>query len=274
MTASHFGRIVVAELRKVFTRGTGLSALGVAVAVGVFTSLMLNKADHADNVNIMGQTLGDMVQTSAVSNAGWALWARNFFLEPILLVLATATAIASEHGDRTMREVLVRPVPRWSVLASRVLALGGLSVATLLLTLASSLGLGIPLFGFPEGAPGTTGPALGAMLGGYAVCVLSDLALIVWTVAVALVVRSAGLVLVGMTIALLVDFVAFWVLYGLGSAGVETAAALHPWTLFSTLHAWQGWENGYELRPFVMLAVYTAAAGGFALVRFQRLDTP
>lgn len=275
MTPAHFWWMVRAEARKVFTRGVGMATVGASVLVAVLTTLMLQRVDNADSVRIMDQSLGEMVSTSAVGAAGWALWTRNFFVLPMFLILATATAIASEHADRTLREVLVRPVPRWAVLATRLVALTALAAASLGATLVTSLAMGVPMFGFPEPGPMTPeAPGLGAVLLGYAVAVLSDVALIVLTMALCLVVRSAGLVVVGLATFLMIDFGAYGVLLALSKLEFATAQALQPFTLWSAMHAWQGWELGWTPEPFLVLALYTALAGGFAVARFRRLDVP
>lgn len=273
MTFSHYLWIVRAELRKVFTRASGISALVVALLVGIVAAMMLDRLAHADNVQVMDRTLADMVSKSAVSAGGWALWARNFFLQPMFLILATATSVASEHGDRTMREVLVRPVPRWAVLSSRVVALTGLSAACLALTFVGSMALGVPMFGFPESAD-PTAPTLLGLCAGYVTALASDIALITLTVALSLFVRSTGLVLAGMVMALMADFGVYWAMFALSKLQIAWATAIVPFTLYSSLHGWQGYESGWDVQPFVMLVLYTAAAAAVALGRFARLDVP
>ena len=149
MIPPQFLLMIYAELRAVFGRASGKVAVVIAFLAGVsvvvagwyFQGLAVQM--EAD-----GMPVRSAVDLSTRGVLGLALWLRNFFVLPMLLILATGSAFAAERGDNTLREVFVRPVPRWSVVAAKVTALMTLSLLTLLATaLPAWLGGGI-LFGF------------------------------------------------------------------------------------------------------------------------------
>lgn len=271
-----FPAMLAAEIRKVFTRGSAIAALAVALLVGlgavaVFWQLQ-RMGEGGPSVN--GTPLGQIVRASGIDIAGGALWARNFFVLPLFLLLAGASATGGELGDRTLRELVVRPVPRWSVLAAKLGALSLLSAVSLVVTLVPSLALGAALFGLsPADAPVDT-PTVGALLGGYAASFLSDLGLLAIVTAASLVVSSVGGTVVAVALVLLVDAALRGLLSLLGMVGVEGAAQLQPWMLGNALACWEGWKDGWDVAQFGALAVFVVAACAFAVARFQRMDVP
>ncbi len=270
-----FPAMIAAEIRKVFTRGSALAALIVALVVGLGAVAVLWKvqgmAEGGPSVN--GTPVSQIVNASGIDAAGGALWARNFFVLPLFLLLAGASAVGGELGDRTLRELVVRPVPRWSVLAAKLVALSLLSAVSLVLTLVPSLGLGTLIFGLSaEGA--VDGPTVGALLGGYAASFLSDVGLLAIVSAVSLVVPSVGGTVVAVALVLLVDLAIRGLLSLLGMLGVEGAAKVEPWTLGNALACWEGWKDGWDLAQFGALAAFVAGSLAFAIARFHRMDVP
>ena len=125
---SHFLAMVTAELRMVFSRGSGLGAVVISLAIGVVTvAVMYWVHGNVGAAQLNSSPVGDFIRFSGPDCAGWALAARNFFILPLLLLLATGSTLAGELSDSTLREVLVRPVSRWSVLLAKLIALMTLS---------------------------------------------------------------------------------------------------------------------------------------------------
>ena len=274
MSGGHLVRMISAEIRKVFSRGTALFALVVSVMIPVIVvGVMWKLRDGGPSVN--GQSVSTFITYSAVEVGSWALNVRNFLVLPLFLGLATASAVAGELNDRTLREVLVRPVSRISVLAVRVVALAALSAASLALTSAVAIALGLAIWGLP--APPLVPddyPGLLPLLGGYGVSFLCDLGVIVLVALVALMIRSIGLTLVVLVLGWGLDFLLRSLLGLLVRVGVESASSILPWTLGNALNCWEGWRTGFEWQRFVALAVVTAVASGVAVARFRRLDVP
>ena len=273
----HFHRMVLAELRKVFTRGSGYAALAIALFVGlaaVFGYWNISRMGEGD-LSVNGTPLSQIVTASGVEVSGWALWARNFFVLPLFLLLAAASSLGGELGDRTLRELVVRPVSRWSVLAAKLAALSTLSAATLLLTLLPSLGLGTALFGLQGPAAGAGAPEVSSLLMGYAASFLSDVGLLSIAMASSLVMPSVGGTLVAVVLLLMIDKGAGLLLKLLEMVGVTQAAQFVPFTLGHALACWEGWKGGeWEPTSFIGLGVLISACFTIAMVRFQRMDVP
>lgn len=274
---NHFALLVYAELRKVYTRGSGLAALIIAVLVAlVALGAMLGVQRLKGDVQVNNSMVENMVQFSAISVSGWALYLRNFFVLPLFLLLSTGAAVAGELSDRTLRETLLRPVSRVSVLAAKTVALSVLSATTLGITYLLSFGGGLLLFGLPDAttaAANEPGPlALGL---GFAASFLSDLGLIGIGMLVALFLRSVGGVVVGVVLLLMADLATRAILNLLGGIlQQEWASQLIPWTLGHALGFWEGWGGEWELASFGAALAVIGVSLSAAALRFQRMDVP
>jgi ABC-2 type transport system permease protein len=263
--------MVWAETLKVFTRGSGIAALAIALLVGVFTVGAVYGAKHS-GMQLNGADASEVIKVTGVQVAGYALTVRNFFVLPMFLLLAAASAVAGEYGDRTLRELVVRPVPRWSILAAKLVALTLLSLTTLVLTLVPALGLGLALFGTT--LDGETTPSVISLLGGYGATLLSDVGLHALGMLASLFLTSVGGVVVGVVMLLLGDLGLRGVLFAAGQLGVKAAEALVPWTLGNALACWKGWESGWNPSQFGALAAWTAISLAAAIATFRRIDVP
>jgi len=277
MIPAHFPWMVWAELRKVYTRGSGIGALLIAAVMGLGAVAAMYEAGHNDTAQINGATLADIVAVNAVEVGGWALNARNFFVLPLFLLLATAGSVAGELGNRTLREDLVRPIPRWSALASRMIAVSSLSALTLLITGAVSFLPGLVLFGMPT--PGTGAvpvdyPTASQLGMGYLASFASDVGLIAIAVMLSLVVRSVGGVVVTLVLILMADLAVRGVLNLMSLAQIQVAAQLLPWTLGNALGCWQGWSTHFEPMRFLALTVVIVGSTAAATARLSRMDVP
>lgn len=271
----HFGAMVGAEARAVYGRASARLAVVVSLLVGLAVALAYqwlfqnSGMDDPSGPLINGNPISQMVEFSGGAVAGWALRLRNFFVLPLILLLATAASMAGELGDQTLREVLVRPVPRWSVLAAKVLVLTSLAALTLVLTLAPALGAGAVFFG-------TDGPTtVSNVLLGYAATLLSDLGLIALGLLASTFVRSVGGVVVAMMLFLMADMGIRAVLQGmvwLGTEGAETVQRAMPG---NALACWEGFiASDWDTAAFVGMAVVLLIGLGGTALRFQRMDVP
>ena len=184
-----------------------------------------------------GQACTNFLQTDAVGASGYALFVRNFFVLPMLLFLATASSVAGERANGTLRELVVRPVPRWSILAAKTVALWALSIFTLVGTFLASILLGWAIFAEP--AAGAAAGSVVRVFLGYAASFVSDVALIALGLALATFMRSVGGVVVSLLLLLMVDRFVWVMLYGLPSSWARVG--LRPrWTGPS----WARWVAG------------------------------
>ncbi len=272
---AHFLAMVIAELRAVFARGSGLGAVVISLVIGVLTcAVMFWVHSNAGDAQINGGSIDGFVQFSGPNCAGWALTARNFLLLPLLLLLATGSTLAGELSDSTLREVLVRPVSRFSVLLAKLLALMTLSAVSLLATLIPSLVGGGALFGME-------GPTVDLLLG-YAASLGTDLGIISFGLLASTLVRSVGGVVVSVILLLIFDGGARVMLWGReklldmmrATQGDYTEATVHYSQLLpgAALDCWKGWTDGWAWEPFAGLAVLVAVCLTVTLVRFSRMD--
>lgn len=269
--------MVRVELLKVFSRGSGIGALFVAVAVGVLVALAMKQVSGMqDQMSFNGQSVRGIVTFDVVQVGRWALWARNFFILPLLLLLSTAAALAGEHADRTLRELVVRPVPRWSILVAKGVALSTLSGLTILLTSTFSLALGYALLGPPavEQSIAEGGDSLSRLALGFAASWVSDLALIAVGIALSTFVRSVGGVVVSIVLLLMLDRAVWLVLKAASLLGLEAADRLVQWTLVNAMGCWEGWESSFDVGQFVSVGIIIIAGWAVAIVRFGRDDVP
>ena len=278
MIPAHFPQMVWAEMRCVYGRGSGKVALVVAVLAGIavvvagwyFQGLSAEMEQG-------GMPVGSAVDLSMRGVLSLALFLRNFFVLPMLLILATGAAFAAERGDNTLREVFVRPVPRWSVIAAKVMALMSLSAASLVCTaLPAALGGGL-LFGF---GPNADAIVLSSdytpfdVLLGYLASGASDLGLIFLVIlASAFSARVAGVV-VGVICFLMFDAGARALLGLMNTFGVDWAGPVGRMMPGSALAAWEGYKSGWEWEPVLGLAGLITVCASISLWRFQRMDVP
>ncbi len=268
MIPRHFPMMFLAELRKTLLRGSGIAAVLIAAAVGLLAVGAMALAQYlGSEAAVNGLPLDQIMEFSGATTAGWALRARNFFLLPLLLLWATGASFAGEFKDRTLRELLSRPVPRWSVLAAKFLALAVLSAITLLVTAVLAGGLGALLFG----VEGEWGP----LALGYLASWPSDLGLLSMGILVALVVRNVAGVVVGVVLYLALDLVVRLLLSLIGKLpSLELAADIARFMPGEALAAWEGYLEAWSLTSWAGLAVLTAVCLGLALVRLIRMDVP
>lgn len=275
MIPPHFPALVGAELRTVFSRGSGSGAVGISFVIGLFAAVVMTWVhSNVDGAQINNASMDQFIQFSAASCAGWALNARNFFVLPLLLLLATGSALAGELSENTLREDLVRPVSRLSVLLAKLIALMTLSAVCLTVTLLPSLAGGAVMFG-------TEGPTVDLLLG-YAATLGTDLGIISFGLLASTVVRSVGGVVVSVILLLIFDAAARLLLWGReklvglmqASVGEVTEPTVHYSQLLpgAALDCWKGWSDGWAWEPFAGLAVLVTVCLTVTMVRFSRMD--
>ncbi|GDX79734.1 hypothetical protein LBMAG42_15450 [Deltaproteobacteria bacterium] len=272
-----FFAMIRVELLKVFTQWSGIGAVVMAVMVPLATLFVLYIFGGTSvSSSVQGQAVTSMIHFDVVGATGWALYARNFIILPLMLILATGASVAGEQSDRTLRELVVRPVPRWSILVAKQVALWALSVVTLAVTLVTALGLGWAIFGAPSVDPAVAEgeESLVRVICGFAVCFLSDVALIALATTFSTVVRSVGGVVVSLAVVLIADRAVWAFLSLLEFFKVEWAPTAVQFTLVSVLGAWSHWENEYVPIQFLECAGLVAAAWALSIARFARTDVP
>jgi ABC-type transport system involved in multi-copper enzyme maturation permease subunit len=267
MTPAHFLGMFLAELRKTLLRGSGLAALAVAAAIGALAVGGLAAAKHyGGDAVVNGAPLDQLLQFQGVTVVGWSLRARNFFLLPLVLLWATGTTFAGEWREHTLRELCVRPVPRWAVLCAKLGALCVLSGLTLVVTGVVAAVPGALLFG-AEGDWGT-------VLLGYLASWASDLGLLALGILASLLVRNVAGVVVGVILFLVLDLGLRLVLKLAGVLGLASAETLAHFLPGEALAAWEGYSAGWSWIPFAGLGTLLALSLALSLWRLARTDIP
>jgi len=267
MTPRHFFAMFLAELKKTLLRGSGIAALLVAAAVGALAVGGLAAAKHySGDAVINGAPLSQLVQIQGVTVVSWSLKARNFFLLPLVLLWATGTTFAGEWREHTLRELVVRPVPRWTVLAAKLAALSVLSGLTLVVTGLVSAVPGAAVFGFE----GEWGPVLLGYLASWA----SDLGLLALGILASLLVRNVAGVVVGVVLFLVLDLGLRLVLKAAGLLGLASATTISHFLPGEALAAWEGYDAGWDWVPFTGLGVLLVLCLALSVWRMMRTDIP
>lgn len=260
-------RMVLAELRKIFTRGSGQAGLIVALLVGVVPVLvLLALQDGRASVDTNGQSAQSLISYEVATALGWALRARNFFILPLILLMVIAQLLAGEWAERNLRALLLRPVPRWSVLAAKLAAAQLYAALTLVITYIAAMAVAAPFLGW-------TDPITRVSLG-YLASGLSDLGLLSIGLFVSTIYPSVPGVIVGTVLLLVADLAARGGMKVAGAFGATWADPIAAWLPGTALAAWEGHSSAWDPRAFAslvaLIALFSLAAG----LRFQKSDVP
>ncbi len=270
----HFPLMVKAEMTKVLTRPTGWAGLILSLVIPLIvvaaSAFAYDQQQQAIQENPL---IAAFVQFEPATVMGWVLVARNFFIMPMVLLLVTAQLFAGERANRTLRSLLVRAVPRWSVLAAKFTAVTLYAGACLALTYLTTL---LPCLAIFEGETPISGISLG-----YLACWLSDLAFICIAALVCTFTTSVAWAVVGTVIVMMGEWAARM---GLGATNMLANAAnleslkvagdILPWMPGSALEAWTGYQEAWEWKAFAALGGMLLFLVAAAVVRFRRTDVP
>lgn len=282
--AGHLAAIWRAETTKLFTRSSARAGLLVAALVALAALLMLWWVSSSAMV-VNGAAVSEiLVETRNAPGAlRWGLLTRNFFVLRAFLILVGAQAVAGELQARTLREDLLRPVPRWAVVAAKWGALATWIAATLgVAWVVGALGGSLLL--------GTGGP-WGEVALGYVATWACDVGFASLVMAISLAVRGVAGTVMGVFLFLVLDTFLGWGLRVLEwaagidvirqSAGalawvLDVVAKANPWLPSSAFAAWRGVSPDlpWVWQSFVALLLVTAVAMIATERQLARLDVP
>lgn len=267
MMPKQLPRMALAELRKLLSRGLAQLGFVVALLLGAFAVVALNVVLEAQGgITINRSPAGDLIQPDVATALHWALTARNFvFMPPVLLTL-TAMCLAGEWQDRTLRPLVLRPVPRWSVIVAKVAALWSWSFLTLCLTYGAAFLGGLAVL--PHELP------VEPVTWGFLATALADLGLILIGLLVGTALQSVPAVIVATLLFLLADRALWLALQGAQLFGYVSAARLAELLPGTALGAWRGYDSAWNPEAFVALAALLILTGVVTLWRFERADVP
>jgi len=278
MTPRHFLDIWRSETEKLFSRASAKVGLVFSALLAVLGPLFMWVAVGAQ-ISMNQSDLSGGIDQSGAMGLMWTLWVRNntWIVRAFVLVLV-ALSFAGEYQARTIREDLVRPVPRWTVPVSKWLAVGVWSVASLFVTFVFGGLLSVIVFGFDGD--------WGQLFLGYGASVLADLGFAALALFIAVASRSVAGTIAGVFAYIIID----WVLgislrivsaisgvfpMELGSV-LEKAIELRPFLPSAAFSVWEGFYESmdWEWKSFASLAVITLVCMLLSERIFNRLDVP
>lgn len=260
-------QMIMAELRKVLSRPTGWA--GPVLSIVLPSIVVLGCLIVADKQEAMMQEnplVAAMINIEPYTVVSWSLRTRNFFLMPMVLLLVTAQLFAGERSNKTLRSLLVRPVPRWSVLFSKFSAVTLYAGVCLLITYLVALLPALLLF---EGETELGGVSLG-----FLASWLSDAAFIAIAALVCTFTTSVAWAVVGVVIVMIGELAARGALEAIEFFGQKWAGTTLEYMPGNALEAWKGFDEAWSAPGFGMLVGMLVVLGGAALARFQRTDVP
>lgn len=242
-------------------------ALGVLPPAGLFAMVQAG-------LMIFGMEAAAYFDPDPAQPLIWALHIRNLLLIRVFIILLGAQSLAGELANRTLRESLLRPVPRYQVLFAKWMALLAWDAVSLALTFVVGAVLGLAAFGLD-------GIWTSALLA-YAINFGTDAALLALTLLVAAITRSAIGTLAGLLVFLILDLVTGWALFVLSTGSVistpwvVTSAAQYPVLVNGALGIWASILPGgsFDARSIGSLIVLLAGSLLGSLLILRRTDVP
>jgi len=199
-----FDLLLWAESVKLLSRSSARLGLVLAAGLGLVAPLLLTMVANSGMV-VNGAAVSDTLAASAPMAARWALSIRNLWLMQALVLLLATQSFAGELQARTLREDLVRPVPRTAVLLAKVGAVALWIGLSLVLQYLVATVAGLVLFG-------TGGPWRDVAMG-YLATFGADLSFAAVAFAAAALVRSVPGTLVGVLLFIVFEKLVAWFLY-------------------------------------------------------------
>lgn len=296
MSPQHFFAIYLAETSKLFSRLTARLGLVVVAATAVITVLFMWWLDNSGigwttqvGDTITENTLGSRYDFGAADVLVGSLWPRNaLFIGRLFLIALTALTVAAEFSARTLREDVLRPVPRFAIPLAKWMAINTWAAVALVITFVFSAGLALPIFGLG-------GSWLNTLLAYFATWA-GDVGLVAVTVLAAFASRSVAGTIVVMFLVWLLNTVLGWAVWiasklipfaepffaGQPEAAAELAkwseriANLQVWLPSSALELWQGYalDTPWAWQSIIVLFAVTGGALAATVALFQRQDVP
>lgn len=288
--------LVLTETEKTFRRGPAIAGLVLSVlfalgVAGIVWAVNVNVVEVAGQAAIDasgGSVTNDDIQRVRLDSVlQGTLGLRGLLFFPVLAFLVGAATFAAEYHRKTLREDLLRPVPRWAILGAKWAALVVWVTAALLLSSLTAVVAGLPF-----GADGIEWGLLGTLV---FTTWLTDLGFTTLAFAVAIVTRSVP--------GTLATMVMFFVLqlglaagFGILTAeGVEQMAASYGPSLvpgsealiesaFEWVRELSKWQPPLVVgtctpadlpwQAYTSIAVVTVLSLVVGLWRFERMDVP
>jgi ABC-type transport system involved in multi-copper enzyme maturation permease subunit len=273
MNLDHFSQVVQAEIRKLFGRTASRVGLVAALLVGLLpmVRVILRLVELA--------VVEPGVQLPPIDAPFWcfaSLAVRNWLVMKFLLIMVGALSVAGEFQNRTLREDLLRPVPRRAVLAAKWIALSSWVGVTLLITFVSSAFVSIAMGGFQNGAW-----LWSDTIAAYATTLLGDIGFAAFVIAAGVLIRSVAGTMGAMVLFYILDSALWAGLHLMGfvnsipKVARDVAEVALPWLPSAAFGVWSGpmW-GGWTGTSFLSLGILSLVAVVVAERVFARTDVP
>lgn len=268
-------RLWGAETKKLFSRTSTRAGIVLAIAMGLCVPLVIRALSQmAGQVN--GQDIASLWDPHTVDGIRWTLTIRNFFIFRGFILLLAALSFASELQASTLREDLLRPVSRTSVLLAKWGAIGVFIVLSLLLCLVLSGGLSFLLLG--------GGGDWKAVLSAYFITAITDMSFAAVAILIGIWSRSVSGTIMGMFLFMILDTGVGWFLEFLSwmapqmemPAIISMALSAKPWLPSAAFELWRTLPEAetWPLESMTTLACLTLVSLALANRVFSKLDIP
>lgn len=269
-----------AETLKLFSRTTAKVGLVVAAGLGILGPISMWLVMNM-GMTMNGADVSEQLTTTAPNALQWALEIRNFFFMRALIIVLAALSFAAEFRARTIREDLLRPVPRWMVPIAKWLAINVWVAASVVVSLVYGGLLAVVVFGFD----GEWVPALV----GWTATILADAGFAALALLISIASRSVAGTVAGVFLFLVMEK-AFSVFLSIVSAmsglfegmGIQLSVwmkrviELKPWLPSSAFDFWVGYADAtqWDWRSAASLAIITVVSVVGSERIFNRVDVP
>jgi ABC-type transport system involved in multi-copper enzyme maturation permease subunit len=247
--------------------GIGISLIILKIQNSLVASEEIHSFEQNMGVGIQDFLLG-LLGTDISSIAGKALWCRNFYIIPLLLIFI-ASDISDLRSQKLLREMICQPITRKEIYASKILFLSGLSILSLLCTILPTISIA-SLYLEEWGA-------WKDLLGGIFLCFVRDLTIfgLVFALTTKVKVSTSGGTTLLVLFLLLIENIIRYTLYFILSLDQNTKELgeflFHIMPGYA-LSSWSLWSTQWSLSPIISLCVICVVLHAIALYTFDRQD--
>lgn len=249
-TRRKWGHVLTIEWGQLWSRRTAMAYLGGCLLFYTAVTLLM---EHV----IVG------AQKGWVADVQRNLWLRNWMFLPLGYIWLSIQSFVSDREQGFIRESIVSGTSRVQLLVGKVIALLGISILSLLLSLWPSL--------FYDSYDNSSDTLVGLLL-----TILSDVVLIGWVALFGLSRRSNNQTLLRMVLIIGVDFIGRVLLWGLpnlfNSPVLQWLGENLPLFLPSTAFtSWMYWEEAWHISTLGISVGYAIVLWGLVWYQWKRL---
>ena len=247
--------------------GIGISVIIFKIQDTLVASEDIHNLEKSMGVGIQDFLLG-VLGTDISSIAGKALWCRNFYVIPLLLIFIAAD-ISDLRSQKLLREMICQPITRKEIYIGKMLFLCALSLISLICTLLPTISIAA-LYLEEWGA-------WKDLLGGIFLCFVRDVTIfgLVFTLATKVKISSSGGTTLLVLFLLLIENIIRYTLYfilSLDQSTKDIGEFLFHIMPGYALSSWSLWSTQWSLPPIISLCVICIVLHSFALYTFERQD--